>query len=175
MNFIVLPLLVGVFGWFIIWGMVKMIFYPIQPIQIGPLKWESLAHRWVSSIDLKALLPEMAQKDSFEALKPVINEKLDDFFRHKLSEKMPMISMFIGENTIQELKGVFMEELAILFPVLLQQFSANLNKDLQQQWQSSFSGIVYKKIDRSTKPLRWVAFGLGLIWGLFIALILPLI
>ncbi len=175
MNFIIIPLFVGVFGWLLIWGLVKLIFYPLRPIQISTLKWESLANKWVSSLDLTTLLPQISQNDSFESLKPVINEKLDDFFRHKLGQKMPMISMFIGDKTIEELKGIFMEELEVLFPALLNQFSTNLNKDLQQQWQSHFSGIVYKKINNTTKPLRWVAFGLGLIWGIFIALTLPLI
>lgn len=175
MQFIIIPLFIGLFGLFTIWGLVKLIFYPIQPIQIGTLRWESLANKWIASIDLKELLPQISQNDSFESLKPVINEKLDDFFRHKLGQKMPMISMFIGDKTIEELKGIFMEELALLFPTLLSQFSANLNKDLQHQWQTHFSGIVYKKINNITKPLRWLFFGLGLIWGFLITLILPLI
>ena len=175
MNFIIIPLFVGVFGWLIIWGLVKLIFYPLQPIRMGTLRWESLANQWIASLDLKELLPQISQNDSFESLKPLINEKLDDFFRHKLGQKMPMISMFIGDKTIEELKGIFMEELALLFPALLNQFSANLNKDLQQQWQSHFSGIVYKKVNHTTKPLRSLVFGLGLIWGVLIAFILPLI
>ena len=104
-----------------------------------------------------------------------MNEKLDDFFRHKLSVKLPMISMFIGDKTIEELKGVFMEELAILFPVLITQFSANLNKEVQQQWQLKFSKIVLDKITKATIPLRWFAFALGAIWGWIIVTILPLI
>lgn len=165
--------MVGVFGWFIPWVLVKLIFYPLCPLQIGTLKWESLANKWVSSIDLTELLPHISQNDSFESLKPLINEKLDEFFRHKLGQKMPMISMFIGDKTIDELKGIFMEELAVLFPALLNQFSANLNKDLQHQWQSRFNQIVYQKINSTTKPLSWFSFGLGLLWGFLIALILP--
>ncbi len=175
MNFIIIPLFVGVFGWLMIWVLVKLIFYPLRPLHIGTLRWESLANQWISSIDLTALLPQISKNDSFESLKPVINEKLDEFFRHKLGQKMPMISMFIGDKTIEELKGIFMEELALLFPTLLNQFSANLNKDLQRQWQSNFSGIVYKKINNATKPYKWLVFGLGLLWGFLIALILPLI
>ena len=174
MTFFLIPILVGAFGWFIVWALVKLVFYPTQAIEIGPIKWESLANKWVNQIDLSELIPQLTQNDSLETLKPIMNEQLDDFFRNKLSIKLPMISMFIGEKTIEELKGVFMEELAILFPVLITQFSADLNKEVQLQWQLKFSKIVIDKITKATMPLRWIAFGLGAIWGWMIATILPL-
>lgn len=169
MNFLIIPILVGVFGWCIIWGLVKLIFYPIRPLNLGPIKWESMANQWINQINLTEFIPQLSQNDSFDALKPVINEKLDDFFRHKLSEKLPMISMFIGDKTIEELKGVFMEELAIIFPILINQFSANLNKDLHAQWQERWNNVVYEKVNKSTTQLRWIMLGIGCIWGLMIA------
>lgn len=175
MTIFFIPILVGAFGWFLIWAIVKFIFYPIRPIEIGPIKWESMAGKWVRQINLTELIPELAQNDSFESLQPIINEKLDDFFRHKLSKKMPMISMFIGDKTIEELKAVFMEELALLFPVLLKNFSANLNKDIQRQWQFKFNTILFHKVNKASIPIRWIALGLGAIWGWLIASILPLI
>ena len=173
MTILLLSIFMGAFGWFIVWALVQLIFFPIHPIEIGPFKWENLAGKWMNQIDLTIMLPQLAGNDSFETLKPVINEQLDDFFRHKISAKLPMISMFIGDKTIEELKSVFMEELAMLFPMLITQFSANLNKDLQQQWQAKLSTIVYYKMAKATRPLRWVAFGLGAIMGWLIALILP--
>ena len=164
MIFFLIPILVGAFGWCLVWA-----------ISIMPFKWPYLADKWVGQIDLAKLIPELTEKDPFEAMKPVINVKLDDFFRHKLSAKLPMISMFIGEKTIEELKEVFMEELALLFPLLITEFSAHLNKDLQQQWERKFSIILQQKIIQASRPFRWGAFVLGVIWGAVIALILPLI
>ena len=164
MTFFLIPILVGAFGWCLVWA-----------ISIMPFKWPYLADKWVGQIDLAKLIPELTEKDPFEAMKPVINVKLDDFFRHKLSAKLPMISMFIGEKTIEELKEVFMEELALLFPQLITKFSAHLSKDLQQQWERKFSIILQQKIIQASRPFRWGAFALGAIWGAVIALILPLI
>jgi hypothetical protein len=164
MTFFLIPILVGAFGWCLVWA-----------ISIMPFKWPYLADKWVGQIDLAKLIPELTEKDPFEAMKPVINVKLDDFFRHKLSAKLPMISMFIGEKTIEELKEVFMEELALLFPQLITEFSAHLSKDLQQQWERKFSIILQQKIIQASRPFRWGAFALGAIWGAVIALILPLI
>ncbi|MFM7720577.1 MAG: hypothetical protein ACKO52_05460 [Sediminibacterium sp.] len=117
----------------------------------------------------------MTKNDPFEAMKPIINDKLDDFFRHKLSAKHPMISMFIGDKTIEELKDVCMEELALLFPLLISEFSTHLNRDLQQQWELKFRTILQHRMIKASMPFRWVAFVLGAIWGVVIALILPLI
>ena len=164
MTFFLIPILVGAFGWCLVWA-----------IGILPFKWRYLSEKWLSQIDLTELLPLLTKNDPFDHLKPLINENLDDFFRHKLSAKLPMISMFIGEKTIEELKEVFMEELALLFPMLITEFSAHLNKDLHAQWELKFRAIIQHKIIKASMPFRWVAFVLGAIWGAVIALILPLI
>lgn len=164
MTFFLIPILVGAFGWCLVWA-----------ITFVPFKWSFLADKWIGQIDLTKIIPQLTENDSFEAMRPVINDKLDDFFRHKLSAKLPMISMFIGDKTIEELKAVFMDELALLFPLLITSFSASLDKDLQVQWQQKFSQIAQQKIAKATLPFRWAAFVLGAIWGGLIALILPLI
>lgn len=61
---------------------------------------------------------------------PVVENHIDQFLRHKLADEMPIISMFIGENTIQQLKGTFMKELETLFPLIMQRYMGNLQKDL---------------------------------------------
>ena len=164
MIFFLIPILVGAFGWCLVWA-----------ISMMPFKWPYLADQWVGQIDLAKLIPELTENDPFESMKPVINDKLDDFFRHKLGAKLPMISMFIGDKTIEELKEVFMEELALLFPLLISEFSAHLNKDLQQQWQQKFRTILQQKIIKASVPFRWAAFAFGAIWGAVITLILPFI
>jgi hypothetical protein len=68
-----------------------------------------------------------------------------------------------------------MEELALLFPLLISEYSTHLNKDLHAQWEQKLSKIVQQKIIQVSKPFRWVAFAIGAIWGAVIALILPLI
>jgi hypothetical protein len=162
MIFFLIPLLVGAFGWFLVWAMAVL-----------PFKSKNLADQWMMQIDLTQILPQLTKNDPFEALQPVINEKLDDFFRHKLSSKLPMISMFIGDKTIEELKVVFMEELALIFPMLITEFSVHLNKDLHAQWQQQLKKKVQQKVIEATKSYRWLAFALGAIWGIVIALILP--
>lgn len=173
MTLVLIPLCIGVFGWLLIWALVKFIFYPIRPLVLGPFRWESMANQWIQKMDLAGILPNLSSQDQFEALKPIIHEKLDLFFREKLTAKMPMISMFIGDKTIEELKAVFMEELELLFPELINQYSGNLNQLIQQQWQLHLRSILLQKVTAATIPVRWIAFGLGVIWGWLLLLILP--
>jgi hypothetical protein len=173
MTLFLIPILIGAFGWLLIWALVKLIFYPIQPIVFGPFRWESWASQWMQKIEVTTILPTLSKQDQFEALKPIIHEKLDLFFKEKLSAKMPMISMFIGAKTIEELKGVFMEELALIFPELITQFSGNLKHTLLQQWQMHLHSMLVQKVTEATIPFRWVAFGVGVVWGLVLILVLP--
>jgi uncharacterized membrane protein YheB (UPF0754 family) len=61
---------------------------------------------------------------------PSIEVHIDEFLRVKLAEKMPVISMFIGDKTIHTLKTVFLQELENLFPKVMGQFAGNLRQDL---------------------------------------------
>src|SRR5258708_21170537 len=61
---------------------------------------------------------------------PLAEEHIDHFLRSKLKETMPMISLFIGDKTINQLKEVFMKELEELFPVIMKNYVANLKHDL---------------------------------------------
>lgn len=162
MTFFLIPILVGAFGWILVWALATL-----------PFKSQNLSKKWLAQINLTEIIPQTTKNEPFEALKPLINEKLDDFFSNKISAKLPMISMFIGEKTIMELKEVFMEELSLLFPLLITEFSAHLNKELHAQWQQKFGKIVQQKIAKASWPYRWIAFAFGAAWGTVIALILP--
>ena len=61
---------------------------------------------------------------------PLAEQHIDNFLRHKLKESMPMIALFIGDKTINQLKTVFMQELEDLFPVIMKNYVTHLKQDL---------------------------------------------
>ena len=71
---------------------------------------------------------------------PVIENHVDDFLRSKLKDKIPVLSMFIGEKTITSLKEVFMQEIETIFPEVMKQFAGNLKNELDLE------EIVIKKV-----------------------------
>jgi uncharacterized membrane protein YheB (UPF0754 family) len=43
---------------------------------------------------------------------------------------MPVISMFIGDKTINKMKSAFMNEIETLFPQVMKQYATNLKSEL---------------------------------------------
>jgi hypothetical protein len=172
MQIVLLPLLVACFGWLISWGFIKIIFFPHQSIRVAGREWQSLFAKKAGQISMHQILPPLTQGDSFQKLLPFIDSKLDEFFKERLVQKMPVISMFIGDKTITQLKEVFLEELEQIFPALLSEFTeSTLNAfllNIETKWSKELETYLLK----ATQKIRIMAFALGLIWGLVLELIL---
>ena len=130
-------------GWVTTWIAIKMLFHPRKPIKIFGLtiqgifpKNQRLIAEKLGQVVGKELLSfdEIEQKitspENLEKLKPEIEAHIDNFLSHKLKEVFPMLSMFIGDKTITQLKAAFLLELESLFPVLMKGYMAKLQHDL---------------------------------------------
>jgi uncharacterized membrane protein YheB (UPF0754 family) len=140
---LLLPLISAFIGWFTNWIAIKMLFHPREPkkflgltIQgIFPKRQEQFAEKLGKLVSEELLsFDEIAGKltspDNLNRLTPHVEEHIDHFLRVKLKEAMPMISMFIGDKTIAQLKGIFMEELQQLFPVIMEKYMDTLQEQL---------------------------------------------
>ena len=148
-----IPIISAFIGWFAIWIAIKMLFHPREPRNIlgfrfqgvFPKKQQPLAEKLGKLVKEQLLsFDEIQQKitspENLQKIMPHIEEHIDQFLRVKLAERMPIISMFIGDKTISELKTVFAAELEILFPLIMQQYMGNLQEQLD------FEKIVVDKI-----------------------------
>jgi uncharacterized membrane protein YheB (UPF0754 family) len=140
----ILPVLLSCFtGWFVIWLCIKLLFRPHKPISIGGLKVQGIIPanqqliaekigRLVSSelFSFHALQEKVTDPENFNSLKPEIETHIDHFLREKLKDTFPMLSMLIGNKTINQLKGAFLLELETLFPVLMKSYISRLEKDI---------------------------------------------
>ena len=92
-----------------------------------------------------------------------------------------MLSMFIGEKTINQLKEAFLMELENLFPILMKSYMTKLEKDLDlekivTEKVASFSSEKLENIlDQITKKEFQFLEVIGAVFGLFIGLIQVLI
>ncbi len=162
----------GFLGWLLAWLFVKSLFFPYQTITIGKYKWDAGLKQLINKLPIQLLFPADKHNSNFDSVLPFIDAKLDDFFKHKLSEKLPMISMFIGDKTINQLKEVFIEELKQLFPELLSNLASNTKAQLLNNLQDKWRPIIEPKLLKGTKTVRWIAFVIGFVWGLLILLII---
>lgn len=153
------------FAWLISWGMVGILFYPKKSIHILGIHWEAPILQWVKTIEWQQLIPADHLPKQLDQLIPVIDTKLDDFFRNRLTQKLPMIAMFIGDKTIQQLKEVFVEELRVMYPELITSFSSNIQKEWITKLDETFLNVLQRKLLEATAPLRTIALIFALLWG----------
>ena len=100
--------------------MIHLLFFVVATTALGGLAARLLAAYYLRPARLRRLLEElMAEPSLMASVMPLAEEHVDDFLRNKLPKAMPVVGMFIGDKTIAQFKGVFMEELEGLFPVFV--------------------------------------------------------
>jgi uncharacterized membrane protein YheB (UPF0754 family) len=142
-GYLITILLSAFTGWITTWIAIKMLFHPRKPIKILGLtvqgifpKNQLLIAQKLGQVVNKELLSfdEIEQKvtnpENLEKLRPDIEAHIDNFLRHKLKDVFPMMSMFIGDKTIGQLKEAFLTELSELFPILMKNYMGKLQEDL---------------------------------------------
>jgi hypothetical protein len=162
MSFFIIPILTAFFAWFIAWFFVKAIF----------LNWNQQWIRQIQNMDFGKILSSNAMEAQFEATLPLIEGQLDHFFKHTLKEKMPMIAMFIGDQTVLQLKLVFIEEFRVIYPTILGDVARGFQNQLPQNIQNRWKSILEPILLKSTKPYRQFAFLLGFAWGVLLLLLI---
>lgn len=185
-----IPIISAFIGWFTNWIAIKMLFHPKEPKKIlgitiqgiFPKRQQQFAEKLGKLVSQELLsFADIQQKlvhpNNIQKLMPVVEEHIDQFLRKKLAEEMPVISMFIGENTIQQLKGIFMKELETLFPVIMQRYMGHLQQELDlekivTQKVAAFSSDKLEEILQSilSKEFRFVEL-IGAVLGFIIGLL----
>jgi uncharacterized membrane protein YheB (UPF0754 family) len=138
-----IPFISAFIHWLTIWMALRLLFHPREPRRIlgftlqgvFPKKQQQIAESLGRIVGQQLLSFGDIEKTitdprNVQRILPVVEEHIDHFLRNKLKESMPMVSMFVGEKTITQLKTVFMQELEELFPVILQQYVSHLREDL---------------------------------------------
>lgn len=142
MNLYLLLLLIFIgtlTGWLVmslgLWLLFKSI--PKRKAALDAELSKYIAERFISyeEIEQKLVKPE-----SFQKILPSIEAHIDDFLRHKLGKSMPMLSMFIGDKTISQLKAVFMQELEELFPTVMKNYFGRLQQEV------NIEGVLHAKL-----------------------------
>jgi uncharacterized membrane protein YheB (UPF0754 family) len=130
-------------GWITTWIAIKMLFHPRNPVKIFgltiqgvfPKNQRRIAEKLGQVVGKELLsFDEIEQKvtnpENLQKLKPEIEAHIDNFLRNKLKDVFPMLAMFIGDKTINQLKDTFIAELETLFPILMKGYMAKLQHDL---------------------------------------------
>ena len=188
--YIIIPLISAFIGWVTNWVAIKMLFHPREPKKIlgvtfhgiFPKRQQQFAEklgRLVSAefLSFDDIEEKISNPENLKKIMPMIENHIDDFLRNRLTNEMPVISMFIGDKTITKLKESFMKEIELLFPQVMKKYAANLKDelDLEQIVIKKVAGFSSDKLEEvlyqiMSKEFRFVEL-IGAVIGFIIGLI----
>lgn len=171
-----------------------MLFHPRQPKRIlgftlhgiFPKRQKVFAEKLGKLVSDELLSYEDIQQkitspENLKKLMPLIEGHIENFLRVKLKDEMPFISMFIGDRTIKSMKRIFMQELEILFPQIMKNYTGNLRSELDlekivTEKVAAFStekleSILYQIMSKEFRFVEIIGGVIGLIIGLVQVLI----
>ncbi|MEI2737560.1 MAG: DUF445 family protein [Chitinophagaceae bacterium] len=187
---IIIPVISAFIGWVTNWVAIKMLFHPREPKKvlgitfqgIFPKRQQQFAEKLGKLVSAEFLsFDDIEQKisnpENLKKIMPMIEDHIDDFLRNRLSNEMPVISMFIGDKTINKLKASFMKEIELLFPQVMKQYAGNLKNelDLEQIVITKVAGFSSDKLEEvlyqiMSKEFRFVEI-IGAVIGFIIGLV----
>lgn len=142
-KLIFIPLISAFIGWFTNWIAIKMLFHPRVPKKILGITFHGIfpkrqqqfaeklgklvSHELLSFADIEAKITDPANLDK---IMPMVDNHIDHFLRVKLAEAMPVIGIFVGDKTINQLKEIFLKEMRELFPLIMGNYMGKLQDQL---------------------------------------------
>lgn len=125
-----LPLLSAILGWCLNWLAIQLFFKKLLPSKQPEIAAKIGSAAGTGLFSFEDLEARINDKEALKKIMPTIEKHIDEFLRHKLGKAMPVISMFIGDKTISQLKEIFIKELEEIFPATIKSYLNNLKEDI---------------------------------------------
>ena len=155
----ILPIFAALVGWSVGKLAIWFLIYRIWPKR-QPAIADEISKFVVQEFSTLNLEQKIADPSNLSKARPIIESHIDNFLRVKLKDQMPMISMFIGDKTIDSLKTIFMQELETLFPEVMKHFAGNMKTEMgiEKIVREKISGISSGNVNKIVgKDLRYIA------------------
>lgn len=152
--------------------------FPKNQMQFAQKLGKLVSGEFLSFADIEK---KISEPGNIQKMMPLIETHIDTFLKERLSEQLPMISMFIGEKTIGRLKSTFLEEIERLLPLVMKSYAGQLRSDLDlesiiTQKVAEFSSdrleeLLYQIMAKEFRFVEWVGAVIGLLIGLIQVLV----
>jgi len=185
-----IPFISAFIGWFTNWIAIKMLFHPKEEKKILGLRIQGIFPKRQAQfaeklgqlvarelISIKDISEKLNQPQTLQMAMPFIESHIDNFINVKLKEEIPLLAMFINEETMGGIRKGIITEIEELFPALLAQLTTRLEQEIQIEKiviekVKSFSSDKLEEILKAimSKEFRFVEIigaVLGFIIGLF--------
>lgn len=138
-----IPIISAFIGYFTNWIAIKMLFHPRNPVNIlgitiqgiFPKRQQQFAQKLgvlVANelIHFDEIAEQLKDPEQLDKLTPTIEKHIDTFLKERLKEKIPVISMFVGGSTLDKIKDGMMEEIQLLLPQVIGQYTDGLQEKI---------------------------------------------
>lgn len=190
MSIYLIPFISAFIGWFTNWIAIKMLFHPREPMKLGfmalqgifPKRQRQFAEKLGKLVadellSFEDIREKLTDPQKIKNIIPLVEEHLEYFLRKKLPDAMPVLSMFIGDSTIKQIKDVLVTELDSLFPLMIDKYLQNTQDelDLEKIVTEKVSGFSSDKLEQilngiMSKEFRFVEI-IGGVLGFVIGII----
>ncbi|RBL91873.1 DUF445 domain-containing protein [Chitinophaga flava] len=130
MCIIFIPIITAFLGWLINTIAVNILFTRILPAKKQELAKKLGAFAGNQLFSFETIKTKLTDPEKIKSIIPLVEAHLDTFLREKLPKAMPVLSMFIGDSIVNQIKSHLVAELDTLFPVMINQYLNNVEKDL---------------------------------------------
>jgi len=180
-------------GWIVVSLALKLLFHPLYPRKIAGIRFQGfvpkrqkefaakLGKLGAEMLSINEIEQKITHPDNVKKIMPQAEAHIDHFLRVKLVKSMPVVGMFVGDKTINNLKSLFVTELEELFPEIMKNYMGHLQEDLniEQLIRTKIASIPPSSIENefllnAKNELRMVKI-LGALLGLLIGLMQLLI
>ena len=146
MTIYLIPFISAFIGWFANWLLIKMLFHPQRPVRVMrmtfqgilPNRQKDIAEKLGAAVaadlvNFDVIVAKIKDPSNLSDLGPFVEKHIDEFLHVKLKEKLPVISMFVGESTLNKIKEGLLEEIEVLLPQIIDQFTGKLEGTVNVQ------------------------------------------
>ena len=120
-----------------------MLFNPRNPVKIGPFvlqgifpKRQKVFAEKIGSLvadklfSLEDIKNNINTADINRKVYNVVNAHLDEFLKSKIELHFPMLSMFMSDGLVNQLKELLLNEIEIILPKVVDSFIEGMEKDI---------------------------------------------
>jgi uncharacterized membrane protein YheB (UPF0754 family) len=193
LQHLLLPLTGALAGWLTASLLSVLIFHPRQPFRIFGLKLQGLlpAHRQqlsaslakavAQALPLEKMTERLNRPEAIAAVLPGIEAHIDAFLKQRLSEKLPVLAMFLSDEILQTIKATLTEEIASLLPEVAGRFAEGLGNaaELERMIADRLAAMPPEQTEQALRGALAGALGklrlFGLIAGFVAGLLMMLI
>lgn len=188
-NFILIPAISGLIGWFTNWIAVKMLFRPKDKTKIlffniqgvFPKNQATVAQRignMVSSelFSSKDIREKMEHPDNLHTIRNAVERRIDQYLNVTFPKNYPLTSMFVGKNRKDRIKDDLILEVEKVAPEVIEKYVQNIERELNieeivrkkvaelppEKLESMLNSILQKEF----RFIEWIGGVIGLMIGI---------